>query len=51
MVLSANPLAVDPARLRELRVGELLLGGRPYVPGQSLAGALRRALGNRGARV
>ena len=44
VVLSGNPLATDPARLRELRVESLQLSGRPYQPGQCKAGMLLRSL-------
>ena len=44
VVLSGNPLATDPARLRELRVESLQLSGRPYQPGQGKAGMLLRSL-------
>jgi hypothetical protein len=44
VILSANPLAVEPARLRDLRVESLLLAGCPYRPGQGKAAMLLRAL-------
>ena len=43
VILSANPLAVGPARLREVRVDSLLLAGAPYRPGQGKASMLLRA--------
>jgi hypothetical protein len=44
VILSANPLAVGPARLREVRVESLLLAGAPYRPGQGMASMLLRAI-------
>ena len=44
VVLSANPLSMDPARLLELRVQSLLLSGEAYRPGQGKASVLLRSL-------
>lgn len=44
VILSANPLAVDPARLRDVHVESLLLAGAPYRPGQGKVSMLLRAL-------
>ena len=44
VILSANPLAVEPARLREVHVESLLLAGAPYRPGQGKASMLLRAI-------
>ena len=49
VVLSENPCKMDPRRLRELRVEQLLLGGQPYrscragVAGSMLRGLFSRA--------
>lgn len=51
VVLSANPLELGPARLRELNVEELLLGGKPYVPGQGSASVLARGLLSASRRI
>jgi len=44
VVLTGNPLAMDPARLRDLRVESLVLSGTPYQPGQGKASMLLRSL-------
>ena len=44
VILNRNPLAMEPADLKSLRVEGLRLAGRPYAPGQGRADLLMRGL-------
>jgi predicted amidohydrolase YtcJ len=49
VVLNKNPLAMQPGDLRELRVENLLLKGKPYQPGQGILSMLVRGLVSAGS--
>lgn len=40
IMLDRNPLEADPATIADIKVTATILGGRPYKPGQGIAGAL-----------
>ena len=44
VILNKNPLALDPSKLRELKIEQLYLSGRKYKPGMGLAGMLWNGL-------
>jgi predicted amidohydrolase YtcJ len=47
VVLDRNVLAIPPSEIKEARVLRLLLGGKPYEPGQGRASLLARGLVSR----
>ena len=47
VILDRNILAIPPAKIKDARVTSLLLGGKPYVPGQGRASLLARGLFSR----
>jgi predicted amidohydrolase YtcJ len=49
VILDRDPLAVKVAELKSLKVESLLLRGKPYESGGSVAGALARGLLSRAA--
>jgi predicted amidohydrolase YtcJ len=51
VILSRNPLTMNPRELRELEAKELILGGKPYKPGQGRTGVIARGLASPGRKV
>ncbi|MBN1960397.1 MAG: amidohydrolase family protein [Deltaproteobacteria bacterium] len=47
IILDLNPLAIEPQKLKEIKVKQLLLAGKPYKPGQSRANLIWRGLFSR----
>jgi len=51
VILNRSPLAMKPARLRELEIEELYLSGRKHLPGMSVPGMIRHALVGKRTRI
>jgi hypothetical protein len=51
VILNQNPLALEPADLRQLEPEQLLLGGLPYTPGKGVWSALTGGLLGRGEAI
>ena len=51
IVLNRDPLSMAPADLRSLKVEQLFLEGKPYIPGQGKASLIARGLMNGDKRV
>ncbi len=51
VILNKDPLNLDPGDLRSLKTDKLILGGKEYMPGMGIAGALWNGLAGRKGKI